>query len=134
MTELPSLSLPKHHLDTAIGFALLGALLVAFVFLLFAHDPANEPRSAERIEVSRITLPRPGLIVAEVVNTGAVPVTIAQVQVDGAFWEFAVDPPRALSRRTRATLTIPYPWVRGETHRVTVLTSSGATFVGAIMP
>ena len=134
MTELPSLDPPKRRLDTAIGLALLGALLVAFVLLWFAGDPANEPRSAEAIEVARITAPRPGLIVAEIVNTGFVPVVIAQVQVDGAFWEFAVDPPRALPRRTRATLTIPYPWVEGETHRVTVFTGSGATFVGAVVP
>ncbi|HEX5690190.1 MAG TPA: hypothetical protein VFX76_09320, partial [Roseiflexaceae bacterium] len=75
-----------------------------------------------------------GLIVVDVVNAGPAPVTIAQVQVDGAFWEFAIEPSHDLPRRTRATLTIPYPWVDGETRQITLVTSTGATFVGALMP
>ena len=62
---------------------------------------------------------------------GSEPIPIAQVQVDGAYWQF---------RRTRrgscppgtAWLRLPYPWVLGETHEVKVLTSLGTAFKNQI--
>ncbi|HXV86519.1 MAG TPA: hypothetical protein VD793_07455, partial [Gemmatimonadales bacterium] len=79
----------------------------------------------------RVTL-SPNVITAELVNGGPDPVTIAQVMVDEAYWTHTVRPAPRVGRLERAVLEIPYPWVRGEAHQVTVLTSTGLTFTHTI--
>ena len=128
-------TLPKRRFNPVLGLALLALLLGALLALLLINggslaDRRGQP--AEKLAVQRITLPRPGMILVDVVNAGPTPVTIAQVQVDGAFWEFALVPNGALPRFGRATLSIPYPWVQGEPHRIVLITSTGATFVGEL--
>jgi ZIP family zinc transporter len=59
---------------------------------------------------------------------GSEPMTIAQVQVDNAYWRFVQDPPGDLARVASAWIHIPYPWVLGEAHKVKVVTRTGATF------
>jgi zinc transporter ZupT len=59
---------------------------------------------------------------------GSAPVTVAQVQVDGAYWTFDQVPPGPLSRLETARIEIPYPWVEGETHHLVFVTSTGLTF------
>ena len=81
----------------------------------------------ERLVVQRIELTDEGLV-AQVLNDGPDPVTIAQVQVDDAYWNFTVDPKPTLEHLGRARLAIPYPWVDGETHNVRLVTSTGVTF------
>ena len=54
--------------------------------------------------------------------------TIAQVQVDDAYWQFTQEPPGALARGATAWIHVPYPWVLGEAHAVNVVTNTGATF------
>ncbi len=89
-------------------------------------------QSVAPLSIARITAPAPDMVVVEVVNNGPAPVTIAQVLVDGAYWEYIVVPGPELPRRSRATLRIPYPWVPGQSHRVVMLTSSGATVEGRL--
>jgi zinc transporter ZupT len=89
-----------------------------------------KPRGAppvERLIFSRVELTPQG-IVANVLNDAPDPVTIAQVQVDDAYWQFAAEPRGQLAHLGRATLTIPYPWVEGEAHHVRLVTSTGTTF------
>jgi zinc transporter ZupT len=66
--------------------------------------------------------------VATVLNDGPDEVTIAQVQVDEAYWTFTADAGTVLKHLGRTTLRIPYPWVEGEAHLVKVLTSTGTAF------
>src|SRR5690606_28093984 len=51
-----------------------------------------------------------------------------QVQVVGAYWSFAQDPPGPLGRLRPAAVHLPYPWVEGETHLVTLVTATGLAF------
>lgn len=67
-------------------------------------------------------------IVAHVLNDGPDPVTIAQVQVDDAYWSFSAEPMRTLGHLGQVTLNIPYPWVQGDTHVIRIVTSTGVTF------
>ena len=83
--------------------------------------PPVEVLTFQRVELT------PRGITAVVLNDGPDPVTIAQVQVDDAYWQFTVEP-KTLPHLRQATLAIPYPWVEGETHRVKVLTSTGVVF------
>jgi zinc transporter ZupT len=73
-------------------------------------------------------LPAPGQIEVEVINDGPDEITIAQVLVDDAYWQFTMEPAGTLDRLERATLSIPYPWVQDEAHHIQILTSTGAIF------
>ena len=59
---------------------------------------------------------------------GSEPMTIAQVQVDDAYWIFTQDPPGQLRRLATAWIHVPFPWVLGDALKVKVLTKTGATF------
>jgi zinc transporter, ZIP family len=111
-----------------LPLALLGGLIV----LLVRTGPADALKPAgvppiERLAIIRLQL-MPDGIIAAVLNDGPDPVTIAQVQVDDAYWQFTVEPNPRLAHLRSATLRIPYPWVEGEAHRVKVVTSTGTTF------
>jgi len=111
-----------------VPLVLLGALLALVVW----SGPADAVRGAnyppvERLTFQRVTL-EPGVITATVLNDGPDDVTIAQVQVDDAFWTFTADKGQTLGHLGRTTLTIPYPWVEGEAHLVKLLTSTGTPF------
>jgi ZIP family zinc transporter len=111
-----------------LPLVLLGGLLL----LLIRTGPADALKPAgvppiERLAFTRVELTQDGII-ATVLNDGPDPVTIAQVQVDDAYWQFTVEPNPELAHLRRATLRIPYPWVEGEVHKVKVVTSTGTTF------
>lgn len=108
------------------------ALLALLLAWIIASGPADALRGVnhppvERLMFQRVVLEH-GAIVATVLNDGPDPVTIAQVQVDEAFWTFTTDRGQSLSHLGKTTLRIPYPWVEGEAHLVRVLTSTGAAF------
>lgn len=105
----------------------LGVMLVVFTLsnplaLFTAELPPIEDLSIERIRVVE------GGFDVSVINAAPNPVTIAQVLVDEAYWQFTIQPSATLSRLGRATLHIPYPWVENEPHEVTLVTSTGLTF------
>ena len=83
----------------------------------------------EDLTIERIEIPAPNQMILHVVNGGADPVTVAQVIVDDALWEFHTEPEeKTISRLGRMRINVPYPWVEGDTHEVTILTSTGVTF------
>ena len=57
---------------------------------------------------------------------------VAQVLVDEAYWQFTVEPDGTLDRMETATISIPYPWVEGEAHAVTLLSQTGIAFEAEI--
>jgi zinc transporter ZupT len=107
------------------------ALLAILVFAIGRLDPARSLRGdappVEALVVQRVTLDEGG-ITAAVLNDGPDPVTIAQVQVDEAYWTFAQEPPGVLEHLDQARLLIPYPWVEGEAHELRLVTATGVTF------
>jgi zinc transporter ZupT len=115
---------------------LVPVLLVAgLVWLVMTTDPAAKLRgdlpAVELLAFEKVVLSEDG-ITATVLNDGPDPVTIAQVQIDEAYWTFTQDPPGPLGHLDRVRLAIPYPWVANETHEVKVLTSSGIAFTHEI--
>ena len=111
---------------------LLGGLVVLFLrvgpvgVFLQAFPPV------EQLTVERIRLPERGVMEVRVVNGGPESVTIAQVMVDDANWVHTLDGSRTLERLASRIVTIPYPWVEGEPHTVTLVTSTGLTFSGEV--
>lgn len=107
--------------------AVLG-LAVAWLFsanLLSRFDNGAPP--VENLTVERTILDQGGLRLL-VRAGGSQPMTIAQVQVDAAYWEFTQDPSGPIERGATAWVAVPFPWVLGEAHKVTFVTNTGATF------
>jgi zinc transporter ZupT len=111
----------------AVPLLLLAVLLV----FLFRGGPGDVLKGnappVENLAITQVRL-QPGNIELSVLNDGPDQVTIAQVVVDDAFWAFQASPGNTLAHLQRARISIPYPWVQGETHVVRLLTSSGLTF------
>ncbi len=110
-----------------IPIVLLAALLAAIV----GFGPAKLVQGSDLPPVERLAITRVELtadqIRLSVINDGPDTVTIAQVAVDDAFWTFRIEPSNELAHLQRAVVTIPYPWVHGDTHHVQLLTSNGVT-------
>ena len=104
--------------------ALLAALFLTVRPLDFLSQGAPP---AETLAVERVSLDDAGIHV-QLRSGSASAMTIAQVQVDGAYWQFTQDPPGALPYLGSARIDISYPWVEGEAHHLTFLTATGATF------
>ena len=108
-------------------------LLLALVLLAFGWwGPLDHFQDlfppVEQIDFERVVLRR-GTFEAHVINGGPSPTTIAQVQVDEAYWPFTIRPRGGrLERLERAVISIPYPWVAGEPHAIRLITSTGLTF------
>jgi len=122
---------PKWILLGILPLLLLAAIVVAII----ATDGGIGERETPPIEdlsIQRITLPEPGMIEVDVVNQGPDDITIAQVQVDGAYWEYALDGDRTLQPLESTTLEIPYPWVQDETHAIAILSETGVVFEGEV--
>lgn len=117
-----------------LGLAALPLLLLAlmvYVFtsfggLLVGSSPVS-PDVLGQLDLERISF-KPGAIVVDVVNSGPAELTISQVTVNDAIWTYTVAPSATIERLGRATVTIPYPWLAGEPHAVTLVTSNGLSF------
>lgn len=117
---------------TARWSLLIPALLVvALVALLLTQKPFSgltaEVPPVEDLAFESVVLDDSG-IHATLRASGSEPVRIAQVQVDGAYRTFTLSAADGVARLNRVRLDIPYPWVAGETHVITVVTSAGLTF------
>jgi zinc transporter, ZIP family len=110
-----------------VPVALLVLLAGAFLVLRpLDHLTSNVPL-IETLVVERTALGPDGVSVW-VRAGGSAPLSIAQVQVDGAYWAFEQTPPGPLARLESARIDIPYPWVEGETHHLLFVTSTGVSF------
>ena len=111
------------------------AVLVAALWWLVAADPLAGFRigapPVENLTVERTVLDGDGLRLL-VRGGGSDAMRIAQVQVDAAYWQFTQTPPGPIDRGATAWISIPFPWVLGEAHNVTLVTNTGATFGQAI--
>ncbi len=111
-------------------------LLVGLIWLFLNSNPirvaTGELPPIEKLDVQKIVLPEPGMIEMHVVNAGPDNVTIAQVLVDDAYWQFSVDTGNTLGSLESAVVSIPYPWVQSEVHEIVLITSTGVTFDAAI--
>lgn len=114
-------------LSALIPLILLGGLIGVFLFIGPRGIFPGEFPPVEDLSFGRVTL-APDEIKLVVTNGGPSPVTIAQVLVDEAYWQYTITPDQSLDRLESATITLPYPWVEGEPVEVVVITETGVTF------
>jgi ZIP family zinc transporter len=110
-----------------LPLVLLAGLLAFFAFgnplaLFRANLPPVEDLAIQPVRVTNSGFE------FDVVNTGPTPVTIAQLIVDAAFWEFTITPSPTIERFGTATISLVYPWVLAEPNTILVMTSTGVTF------
>ena len=104
--------------------ALIGVLVAAFI----AFDPIGGLRATPPIESIAFerTVLDPGAIHLHVRNDGVDPVTISQVIVNDAYWDFDTGD-RSLDRLQTTDIDIPYPWEEGLPLDIQLVTSTGLT-------
>lgn len=134
-SETATLETPGFRLPTWLLALLPLVILFILLWVFIQTNPlqtltGNVP-PVEALNIERIALRPEGMIVS-VVNGGPTDVHVAQVQVDDAYWSFTIQPAPTIPRLGRATVSIPYPWVQGESHVVKILTSTGLTFEGTV--
>src|ERR687897_787477 len=105
----------------------LGVLLALIVLNGAGVERADLP-PAEDLSVQRVSLPTEYEFVLDVRNGGPEPVTLSQVVVNDALWDFRAEPGNTIPRLGSAEVTIPYTWVEGEAYEMKLLTSTGTTF------
>ena len=117
-------------------WALLPLVLIVVVALGFLASDPLRPFTGSAPPVEELTIERTVLngegISMRIRAAGSEPMIIAQVQVDGAYWNFEQDPIGPIERMDTAWLKIPYPWVSGEAHHLAFVTNTGAVFERSI--
>lgn len=120
---------PPNKWLLAIGPLLL---LIGLVVLFLALDPlsvfAGNFPPLEELSVQQVRFPAEGEIELSIINGGPDPVTIAQVLVDDAYWQFTMDGDGRLDRLEETTIRLNYPWVQDEPLPIVLITSTGVTF------
>lgn len=115
-----------------IGLIVLPLLLLVGVIVLFlATNGAGlhvQPAAPVEIITFNQTVLRPNSIEFHIRNTSAQPVTIATVRINDAIWPFTAQPSATLPRFGQATITLAYPWVRGESYAITMHSSNSIPF------
>ena len=130
MTAERTASTEKRFGLRTLGLLLLPILLLAGVIALFLGRGGMHLESAapvESLSVERYALSQ-GEIKVFVRNSGAEPITIAQVIVNDAVWPFMIHPSPTLARLERGVISIDYPWSRGEAYGIAIFTGNSIAF------
>ncbi|WP_440009265.1 ZIP family metal transporter [Halomicrococcus sp. SG-WS-1] len=120
--------------------ALLPIVLLVLVLGVFAFtSPLAGVQSGAPlpdVTVTHTTLPSDETVVLHVTNNGPESVTISQILVDEAYWDFRVEGAggdRTLAPMESAQVVIPYHWNPGWDLEVALVLSDGATFHNTIV-
>ena len=105
----------------------LGVLLAAIVLNGAGIDREDRP-PVEDLTIDRVSLPTSNEIVVSVTNGGPEQVTVSQVTVNEALWDFRVEPDARISPLGSAEITLPYSWIEGEAYGITLITDTGRLF------
>ena len=114
-------------LSIIIPLLLVAALAAGLLWLKPLDGLSAGTPPAEDVAIERVMLDSEGIHVW-LRASGSEPVSLAQVQVDGAYWTFTQHPKGPISRLSSARLDIDYPWVEGDAHALTFVTGAGTTF------
>jgi zinc transporter ZupT len=130
-----SVSAPQKPRGSVLLLALAPIAVLILVVIAFVRtDPLSGIRGdappVEELSITRADLTSdPRGIELSVTNGGPDAVTIAQVIVDDAYWDFTIDgKDKTFDRLDRSTITIPYPWIEGEAHHIALISSTGVKF------
>lgn len=114
-----------------ISFLLPVALIVGLMWAFVKYGPlgvleANFP-PVENVFVKRVIF-EPEQVILNVLNDGPENVTISQLFVNDAVWQFEMLPDHTLRPLESGQIRLIYPWVEGDPLTFTLLTGTGLTF------
>ena len=78
----------------------------------------------EKLAIERVVF-RPQEIVMRVRNEGPGTLSVGQVLVNDAIWDFSISPGREIDRLGAATISIPFDWLEGEPYVLSVISGTG---------
>ena len=112
--------------------ALLPVFLLLVLLLIFLKfGPLGVFKSTvapiEKAFIQRVIF-SPEHITLEIFNDGSEPITIAQVLVNEAYWQFEMTPSNILEPLQRGRININYPWLEGDAEVITLISRNGVTF------
>ncbi|CAN5514075.1 metal transporter [soil metagenome] len=108
---------------------LLGlGVLLALIVLNGAGIKREDVPPVEDLTVERVAMPTENEFVVHVTNGGPDPVTIEQVTVNEALWDFETAPDATIPSLGSAEITIPYSWVEAEAYGIGMISNTGVTF------
>lgn len=107
---------------------LLGLGVVLALIVVNGTGVQRELPPFEELTINRVSMPTENEFVVDVTNSGPDPVTITQVSVNEAIWDFRSDTEGAIPPRGSAEITIPYTWVEAEAYGIDLITNTGITF------
>lgn len=109
---------------------LLGLVIAAFALTSpLAGVQSGEP--LPDVTITHTTLPSEDTLVLHVTNNGPEEVTISQVLINDAYWNFEVEGAggdRTLAPMESARIVVPYHWQPGWDIHTSLIASDGATF------
>lgn len=122
------LGLPR-WVTALLPIVLLGLVLGVFAFTSpLAGVQSGEP--LPDVTVTHATMPSDETVVLHVTNNGPEEVTISQMLVDEAYWDFRVEEAggdRTLESRESARVVVPYHWTPGWDLDVDLVLADGTT-------
>ena len=125
--ELEQQNKTKTWVSALLPIILLIVLLVFFI----KFGPLGVLKSTvvpiEKLFIQKVIF-SPEHITLDVLNDGPEPVTVAQIQVNDAYWRFEMDKKTPLQPLERAKIKIAYPWLEGDFEKITIVSSTGVTF------
>jgi len=136
MVEIKSSTeLKKEEQQSKLKFwimALLPLILLGILLLIFVKfGPLGVFKSSvvpiENIFIQRVVF-SPEHISLEVFNDGPEPVTIAQVLVNDAYWQFEMSPSTTLEPLDKGKIEISYPWLEGDAEVIKLVSRNGVVF------
>ncbi|MFD0618653.1 ZIP family metal transporter [Paenibacillus sp. GCM10027629] len=105
--------------------------MIAAIMTLGTGIRQDSPVPIESLNVEKTVLSRDG-ITLNVLNSGPQELTIAQIMIDDAYWNFNMEPSTTIPRMGQATVKTPYPWVEGDAHEIRMVTTNSVIFAQEI--
>ena len=114
------------------AMALLPLILLGILLLIFVKfGPLGVFKSTvvpiENIFIQRVVFSSEHISL-EVFNDGPEPVTIAQVLVNDAYWQFEMAPSTTLEPLDSGKIDIDYPWLEGDAEAIKLISRNGVVF------
>ncbi len=132
LTETPTNKPRRNGVGKTVLHLLVPIVLLAGVILLFIRTNgaglnAEPTAPIEALQFDRTVL-KPDLIELHATNTSPQEMMISQIIVNDSFWVFEVKPNAIIPRLGKATITLVYPWVKGEMYNLRLFTSNAVPF------
>ena len=128
MTDAKDKSAPRASLPRIIFAGLAPLLLVLAMTWWFLSSGASWLRLGkapiEKLAIERVVF-RPQEVILKVRNVGPGPISVAQVLVNKAMWDFSITPGRDLPRLGTATISLFYDWQEGEPYTFSIVSGNG---------